>query len=182
MSEECVFKCLCCELVNSKIKMGNFSARPVSLVQKLRAQGYKGFIYVYNIMVVCVCCSWRRRSSIRSRTWVCWATLRFLRILRRFLPMSPLSGSDTLREMTRTETIVWRWLPVAQRYPYFLLIRNPSLHGPWVIRKLIGNVPTIIGHKLPQFTYRGDGYCEQMIDATADKLISSVRFMFSSYQ
>lgn len=52
MSEECVFKCLCCELVNSKTKMDHFSQRPVSLVQKLRAQGYKGFIYVYNIMVV----------------------------------------------------------------------------------------------------------------------------------
>ena len=41
MSEECVFKCLCCELVNSKTKMNHFSQRPVSLVQKLRAQGYK---------------------------------------------------------------------------------------------------------------------------------------------
>lgn len=51
MSGECIFKCLCCELVNSKTKMNNFSARPASLVQKLRAQGYKGFIYVYNIMV-----------------------------------------------------------------------------------------------------------------------------------
>ena len=39
MSEECVFKCLCCELVNSKTKMNHFSQRPVSLVQKLRAQG-----------------------------------------------------------------------------------------------------------------------------------------------
>ena len=51
MSEECVFKCLCCELVSSKFKMDNFSARPVSLVQKLRSEGYKGQIYVYNIMV-----------------------------------------------------------------------------------------------------------------------------------
>lgn len=50
-----------------------------------------------------------------------------------------------------------------------------------MIRKLIGNVPTIIGHKLPQFTYRGDGYCEQMIDATADKLIASVGSFVSSY-
>ena len=51
MSEECVFKCLCCELVSSKSKMDNFSARPASLVQKLRSEGYKGQIYVYNIMV-----------------------------------------------------------------------------------------------------------------------------------
>lgn len=182
MSEECVFKCLCCELVNSKVKMGNFSARPVSLVQKLRAQGYKGFIYVYNIMV---CGGWRHRgcrSSIRSRTSVCWATLRFLRTLSRSLLTSPLSGSDTSREMTRTETIVWRWLLVALRYPWFYRIWVLSFHGPWVIRKLIGNVPTIIGHKLPQFTYRGDGYCEQMIDATADKLIASVGSFVSSYE
>ena len=51
MSKECVFKCLCCELINSKTKTENFSARPVSLVQKLRREGYKGLIYVYNIMV-----------------------------------------------------------------------------------------------------------------------------------
>ena len=51
LSKECVFKCLCCELVNSKTRMDNFSAPPVSLVQKLRSQGYKGLIYVYNIMV-----------------------------------------------------------------------------------------------------------------------------------
>ena len=51
LSKECVFKCLCCELVNSKTRMDDFSARPASLVQKLRSQGYKGLIYVYNIMV-----------------------------------------------------------------------------------------------------------------------------------
>lgn len=39
----------------------------------------------------------------------------------------------------------------------------------------MGNVPTIIGHKLPQTTYRGEGYVEQMIDVTADKFISNVR-------
>ena len=51
MSGECIFKLLCCELVNSKNKMNNFSSRPESLVQKLRMEGYKGFIYTYNIMV-----------------------------------------------------------------------------------------------------------------------------------
>ena len=43
-----------------------------------------------------------------------------------------------------------------------MIARCPT--GPWFVRKLIGNVPTIIGHKLPQYTYRGEGYCEQMID------------------
>ncbi|KAK8826614.1 hypothetical protein WA538_006073 [Blastocystis sp. DL] len=149
MSEECVFKCLCCELVNSKVKMGNFSARPVSLVQKLRAQGYKGFIYVYNIMV-------KHKKSYVSM-------LSYFEVPENLEQISPhvatlwkryLEGDDTYRN-DRLKMIA----------------RCPT--GPWVIRKLIGNVPTIIGHKLPQFTYRGDGYCEQMIDATADKLIAS---------
>ena len=56
MSEECVFKMRCCELVNSKNRTDNFSSRPESLVQKLRAQGYKGEFYVYNIMVSVVKC------------------------------------------------------------------------------------------------------------------------------
>ena len=43
-----------------------------------------------------------------------------------------------------------------------------------MIKKLVGNVPTVIGHKLPQKTFRGEGYVEQMIDVTADKFISSV--------
>lgn len=56
MSERCVFKCLCCELVNSAQRLDHFSQHPKSLVQKLRSQGYKGFIYVYNIMVgVSIC-------------------------------------------------------------------------------------------------------------------------------
>ena len=56
MSERCVFKCLCCELVNSAQRLEHFSQHPKSLVQKLRSQGYKGFIYVYNIMVgVSIC-------------------------------------------------------------------------------------------------------------------------------
>ena len=42
------------------------------------------------------------------------------------------------------------------------------------MKKLVGNVPTIIGHKLPQKTFRGEGYCEQMIDVTADKFIANV--------
>lgn len=50
-SKECVFKCLCCELINSKEPLCNYSARPKSLVQKLRAEGYDGCVYVYNIMV-----------------------------------------------------------------------------------------------------------------------------------
>ena len=44
-------------------------------------------------------------------------------------------------------------------------------------REFVGNVPTIIGHKLPQRMFRGDGYIEQMIDVTADKLISNVSGM-----
>ena len=56
-----------------------------------------------------------------------------------------------------------------------MIARCPT--GPWFVRKLIGNVPTIIGHKLPQYTYRGEGYCEQMIDVTADKFISNVSDM-----
>ena len=56
MSERCVFKCLFCELVNSAQRLDHFSQHPKSLVQKLRSQGYKGFIYVYNIMVgVSIC-------------------------------------------------------------------------------------------------------------------------------
>ena len=51
-----------------------------------------------------------------------------------------------------------------------------------MIRKLIGKDHTINGNNLPQFTYRGDGYCEQMIDATADKLIASVGSFVSSYE
>ena len=42
------------------------------------------------------------------------------------------------------------------------------------MKKFVGNVPTIIGHKLPQYTFRGEGYVEQMIDVTADKFISIV--------
>lgn len=52
LSEECVFKCLCCELVNSSTRNDNFCARPCSLVQKLRGEGYTGLIYCYNIMVI----------------------------------------------------------------------------------------------------------------------------------
>ena len=48
-------------------------------------------------------------------------------------------------------------------------------YGPWFVKKFVGNVPTIIGHKLPQKTFRGEGYIEQMIDVTADKFIASVR-------
>lgn len=54
MSEECVFKCLCCELVNSSVRNDNFCSRPVSLVQKLRKEGYTGMIYCYNIMVMII--------------------------------------------------------------------------------------------------------------------------------
>ena len=50
-----------------------------------------------------------------------------------------------------------------------------TFYGPWFVKKFVGNVPTIIGHKLPQRMFRGDGYIEQMIDVTADKLISNVR-------
>ena len=42
-----------------------------------------------------------------------------------------------------------------------------------MIKKVVGNVPTSSGHKLPQKTVRGEGYVEQMIDVTADKFISS---------
>ena len=52
-----------------------------------------------------------------------------------------------------------------------------NLYGPWFVKKLVGNVPTIIGHKLPQRMFRGDGYIEQMIDVTADKIISNVMWM-----
>lgn len=55
MSERCVFKCLCCELINSANRLEHFSQNSKSLVQKLRREGYKGFIYVYNIMVVFAC-------------------------------------------------------------------------------------------------------------------------------
>ena len=50
-SKECVFKCLCCELINSKEPLHNYSSRSKSIVQKIRADGYEGSVYVYNIMV-----------------------------------------------------------------------------------------------------------------------------------
>ena len=63
MSERCVFKCLCCELVNSAKRLDHFCQHPKSLVQKLRSQGYKGFIYVYNIMVGVLICGDERSKA-----------------------------------------------------------------------------------------------------------------------
>ena len=149
MSEECVFKCLCCELVNSKTKMNHFSQRPVSLVQKLRAQGYKGFIYVYNIMV-------KYKGTYVSM-------------------LSYFEVPENLEEISPHVAALWkRYLEEDDKFRndrLKMIARCPT--GPWFVRKLIGNVPTIIGHKLPQYTYRGEGYCEQMIDVTADKFISN---------
>ena len=120
MSEECVFKCLCCELVSSKSKMDNFSARPASLVQKLRSEGYKGQIYVYNIMV----CEksmkeidWIRWKA-RVNMWACWVILKFLRIWTRLLRMWMLYGKHIWRRTRNTEMTDWRWLLDVQRYPF----------------------------------------------------------------
>ena len=61
MSERCVFRCLCCELINSANRLEHFSQNSKSLVQKLRREGYKGFIYVYNIMVTISSWLWKDR-------------------------------------------------------------------------------------------------------------------------
>ena len=75
-SKSCVFRCLCCEIVSSKDRLDNFSARPNSLVYKLREQGYSGFIYVYNIMVW-VCRSVQHRFGMEESMLLYKPTLRF---------------------------------------------------------------------------------------------------------
>ena len=163
MSEECVFKCLCCELVNSQDRTDHFSQRPVSLVQKLRAQGYKGFIYVYNIMVLFL---FYCHVKVKHKgTYVSM--------------LSYFEVPENLEEISPHVAALWkRYLEEDDKFRndrLKMIARCPT--GPWFVRKLIGNVPTIIGHKLPQYTYRGEGYCEQMIDVTADKFISNVSDM-----
>lgn len=116
------------------------------------------------------------RSSKRIVTSVCFPISKSLKIWLRLLLPSPLSGIRTSQKMRNTVMTVWRWLLVVQRYP-FVINSLPVLnkHGPWFVKKFVGNVPTIIGHKLPQKTFTGEGYIEQMIDVTADKFIAKVR-------
>lgn len=149
MSERCVFRCLCCELINSANRLEHFSQNSKSLVQKLRREGYKGFIYVYNIMV-------KYKGKYVSM-------LSYFEVPEDLESVSPHVNQLWKRYLESDDTFRNDRLKMIARCP----------EGPWFVKKLVGNVPTIIGHKLPQKTFRGEGYCEQMIDVTADKFIAN---------
>lgn len=126
MSEECVFKMRCCELVNSKNRTDNFSSRPESLVQKLRAQGYKGEFYVYNIMVSVV-----ERVEVQVKykgNYVC--LLAYFEIPENLEVLSP-----------HVATLWKRYLEGDEKYRndrLKMIARCPSISFVWELRGLNG--------------------------------------------